>query len=454
MIIKELAQLLEPPNKDFEGHLLLSDQKIIWTLSYVQGRLIYAIDGLHPVRRWNRILNQHFPKFHLDIDTAQLTAQPYWQLSLLDQGFKKQQLSLVRAKLMLRDIIQECLFELSQCTSLTREWQAASLPMSRYCKTISLSQWEIKMTIENVKEMQKEWQSLGLTDFVPTLSPTLKQSLDLQHSPVPYEYITGRYTLWNIATKLGKPIGVIVKSLLPLIQAEALELKIISDLSLSDIQLSPLLTLAGPANYIAVEIPRALKTTPPSPIPPSPISPSPIPPSPIPPSPIPTKSTESPAVAVTVAASPKPEVVLSNDDPSGPLIACIDDSPVLAHSLKKILSTGGYRTLIIQEPMQGFSQLIEHIPSLILLDVMLPHADGYSVCRFLRDTPVFRHTPIIILTGRSKPVDRARASIAGATEFLVKPPEPEELLHMIDKHLGKGEKISGEQGYDNNPGNN
>ncbi|MBE9069543.1 response regulator, partial [Leptolyngbya cf. ectocarpi LEGE 11479] len=162
-----------------------------------------------------------------------------------------------------------------------------------------------------------------------------------------------------------------------------------------------------------------------------------------PPPPISAKPAEPPAVSMTVATSPQPEVRLSSDNTGGPLIACIDDSPVLAHSLKKILSTGGYRTLIIQEPMQGFSQLIEHMPSLILLDVMLPHADGYSICRFLRDTPVFKHTPIIILTGRSKPVDRARASMAGATEFLVKPPEPKELLTMIGKHLNKGEKMSG-----------
>ena len=85
--------------------------------------------------------------------------------------------------------------------------------------------------------------------------------------------------------------------------------------------------------------------------------------------------------------------------------------------------------------MRGFSQLIEHQPALILLDLMLPNADGYSVCRFLRDTPVFAKTPIIVLTGQSKPVDRAKARLAGATEFLVKPPKPEHLLRMIQMHL-------------------
>ena len=72
---------------------------------------------------------------------------------------------------------------------------------------------------------------------------------------------------------------------------------------------------------------------------------------------------------------------------------------MLAHGLKKILATAGYDVLIIQEPMRGFSLLIEHKPDLILLDLMLPNADGYSICKFLRDTPVFEKTPIIILTG-------------------------------------------------------
>jgi len=92
--------------------------------------------------------------------------------------------------------------------------------------------------------------------------------------------------------------------------------------------------------------------------------------------------------------------------------------------------------LSIPEPMRGFSQLIEHKPDLILLDLLLPNADGYSICKFLRETPVFKKTPIIILTAKNTSIDRTRAQLVGATGFLAKPPQAQELLDMVQKHLG------------------
>ncbi|MEO0434083.1 MAG: response regulator [Cyanobacteria bacterium J06656_5] len=433
MDIKELTKLLKLPNTQFEGHLVLNDHKTIWTLHFVQGRLIYAVDGLHPVRRWNRTLNEYFPKFHLDIQPAQISDRQHWQLYLLDQGFKRQQLSLVRAKVMLRAVIQECLFELSQCAYATSDWQQVELPISRFCRTIALSPWEIQMTMNKVKDMQREWKRLGMAGGNPTLSPTLKKPIDPQRLQVPHPYITGKYTLWHIASKLSKPVGEITKSLLPLVQDESLELKTLPDLPLAAVRLSatspPVVQTNTQTNPSVVAMPQSFRPSPSSSIAAKPYES--------------IGSRTIPAASPAPGATPpKPEAISPGND-NQPLIACIDDSPVLAHSLKKILATGGYRTLIIQEPMQGFSQLIEHLPSLILLDVMLPNADGYNICRFLRDTPVFKDTPIIILTGRSKPVDRARASMAGATEFLVKPPEANELLQMIHKHLRKDEKLSG-----------
>ncbi len=430
MEITELIQLLELPNNQFEGHLTLNDHDVIWILHFVQGRLILAVDELHSVRRWNRAINQYFPKFNLKSKAAQLSSHQHWQLYLLDQGFKYQQFSLVRAKVMLRALTQECFFELSQCTYLKSEWQPTPLPISRFCRTIALSSWEIQMIIHKIKEMQRDWQKAALPVIKPTLAPTLTKPIAPQWLSVPHQYITGKHTIWDIATALEQSPVDLAKSLLPIIRNEILELKIIPDLPLEEIQLSPQSLPGVPTHLTTAARSQNLK-------PASPVTISANSAKPAKSSPPQITTTQVPQKSST------PEPVLSSDNSHLPLIACIDDSPVLAHSLKKILATGGYRTLIIQEPMQGFAQLIEHRPSLILLDVMLPHTDGYNICRFLRDTPVFKDTPIIILTGRSKPVDRARASMAGATEFLVKPPEAKELLNMIHKYLRAGDKISG-----------
>jgi chemotaxis family two-component system response regulator PixG len=85
--------------------------------------------------------------------------------------------------------------------------------------------------------------------------------------------------------------------------------------------------------------------------------------------------------------------------------------------------------------MRGFTQLIEQKPDLILLDLQLPNVDGYSVCKFLRDSSVFEKTPIIILTAHNTVVDRVRAKQVGATAFLGKPPQSQELLQMVQKYL-------------------
>ena len=389
MKLAELAKLLELPDKHSDGHLVLSDRDVTWTLNFVQGQLLYAVDGLHAVRRWKRTLKQYFPNANWYVGKPQPSDSRSWQIHWLDHGLNQQQLSLIRAKLLIRTVIQECLFELSQCTHLSNDWQPTSFPISRTCRSIALSDWEVQMTFSKVKEMQQQWQDAGLAQLKPTLLPILKPETDAQFLPIDRQYLKGNFTLWDIAVQLDKPLVEITKSLLSFVQDKILEFQTLPDLPLSTLELSA---------------PRP-----------------------------PTVKQPIQKVVAVKAVPPNPQRLPS--EVGQRLIACIDDSPVLAHSLKKILVSAGYRALIIQEPMRGFSELIEHKPSLILLDLMLPNADGYSVCKFLRDTPVFAKTPIIILTGQSKPIDRAKARLAGATEFLVKPPQPDQLLQMIHQHL-------------------
>ncbi len=399
MKLTELVQLLEPPNKHFSGYLFLSNQKVAWGLIFIQGQLLYAEDKRHAVRRWSRNIEQYFPNYDWRADLTQPADCFSWQVRILDNGIHCQRLSLVRAKLMLRNLLQECLFELSLCDRLDINWQPTSLPVSRSCQSIALSSWESKMIFGKVDIMHKQWQEIGLMQWEPTLSPTLKK--DVQASqlstnlPVDHAYLRGDFTLWEIAGQLNKQPGEVAETLLPFIHEETLDFLAIADFP----------------------IPNAQATAP-------------------------NTAPQQISVAAQIAQSSTALEVGHTRPQAGPsdcvqpLIACIDDSPVLTHSLKKMLGSVGYRTLIIQEPMRGFSQLIDHRPALILLDLMLPNADGYSVCKFLRNTPVFEKTPIIILTGQSKPIDRARASLAGATEFLVKPPKRAQLLEMIGRYAG------------------
>ncbi|MDB9528299.1 response regulator [Oscillatoria sp. CS-180] len=395
----ELTQLLDPPNKRFDGHLILNDDNAQWTLSFVKGQLLYVADQLHAVRRWNRVLKQFFPNWNWPSESLTAIDPKTWQLALLDQGVQQQQLSLIRAKLLIRKVTQECLFELSHRSHLQSDWQPRSLSISRACHSIALSVWEVKMTLSQVENMQQQWQAAKLERLSPDLSPVLKKGAPTECLPVPSQYLNGKLTLWDVADQKSQSVTELIQSLLPLVDKGFLEFQSIPDIPLPQIRVNTsFVPVAQSSSQSAVSQVKS---------PQLPLSKAPV-------------------------APPKSQ---ANASESKAVVACIDDSPVLAHTLKKILESAGYEALTIQEPMRGFSELIEHQPSLILLDLMLPNADGYSVCKFLRDTPVFEKTPIIILTGKNKPIDRARARLAGATEFLVKPPQPEELIQMIEKHL-------------------
>ncbi|NES72694.1 MAG: response regulator, partial [Okeania sp. SIO2D1] len=109
--------------------------------------------------------------------------------------------------------------------------------------------------------------------------------------------------------------------------------------------------------------------------------------------------------------------------------------PVVAETLKKIVQPAGYRFISIQDPIRGFVKIAEHKPDLIFLDLEMPHANGYTVYQFLRKAPAFEKIPVIIFTSRNNLIDRSRAKLIGAADFLSKPPKPEEALKMIQKHL-------------------
>jgi chemotaxis family two-component system response regulator PixG len=375
MILTRLTQELDNLSKPSDGELILRNYTVVWNLHLVRGKLLYVTDELHPVRRWNRALKQHCPNWNWSVESLQLSDNQSWQCELLTQGFNQKQLSLIQAKLLIRTVVQECLFELSSYTDLNSNWKPSKKTISMFYQLAALSAKEIQTVLNNAAQMQQKWQAAGLDHLNPTLAPTLRQGADPQALPVSDKYLNGQFTLWDIASQLEKSVTEVTRSLLPFVEKGILQFQEIPDL------------------------------------------------------PVPT--VKQPVTATPSLLETKP----SESTQKQPLIACIEDSPVLVHTLKKILMPAGYDVLTILEPMRGFSQLIEHKPDLILLDLHLPNADGYSICKFLRETPVFKKTPIIILTARDTQIDRFRAEQAGATEFLSKPPQPKELLQMVQKNL-------------------
>jgi len=118
-------------------------------------------------------------------------------------------------------------------------------------------------------------------------------------------------------------------------------------------------------------------------------------------------------------------------------VLCIDDGLVLRQTVEHILNHYGYRVASIGEPIDALSLAIRTKPDLILCDIAMPELDGYEICAMLRQTSLFRQTPIIMLTGKDGFIDRVRARMVGATDYLTKPFGSQELITLIEKYSSR-----------------
>jgi twitching motility two-component system response regulator PilG len=117
-----------------------------------------------------------------------------------------------------------------------------------------------------------------------------------------------------------------------------------------------------------------------------------------------------------------------------PHILCLDDDLTIAKTVEEILSKNGYHISLITDPLPGLSLIFELKPNVILCDIAMPKLDGYDICAMLRHSRVFQNTPIIMLTGKEGFIDRIRARMVGATDYLTKPFGEQELLLLIEKY--------------------
>ncbi|NJL91722.1 MAG: response regulator, partial [Coleofasciculaceae cyanobacterium SM2_1_6] len=120
-------------------------------------------------------------------------------------------------------------------------------------------------------------------------------------------------------------------------------------------------------------------------------------------------------------------------------VVCIDDDGAIGKMIEYTLQAHGYRVTIIQDPLESISQIFQLQPDLILCDLVMPKLDGYDLCGMLRQSTPFRQTPILMLTGKDGFIDRVRAKMVGATDYLTKPFQEQELLMLLEKYIGLGE---------------
>ena len=104
-----------------------------------------------------------------------------------------------------------------------------------------------------------------------------------------------------------------------------------------------------------------------------------------------------------------------------PRILVVEDDDALGTLLRYNLEREGYAVALATDGEEALIQAEEQLPDLVVLDWMLPRVSGIEVCRRLRQKPLSRNVPIIMLTARGEESDRIRGLDTGADDYVVKP---------------------------------
>jgi len=112
-------------------------------------------------------------------------------------------------------------------------------------------------------------------------------------------------------------------------------------------------------------------------------------------------------------------------------ILVVEDDDNVALTIERCLRRENYKVTLASSGVQGLQLARRRIPDLVLLDIVMPGMDGFTVCKEMRSDPVLSEVPIIFLTARSKEDDRIAGFLAGGDDYLGKPFNLDELTLRI-----------------------
>jgi twitching motility two-component system response regulator PilG len=120
------------------------------------------------------------------------------------------------------------------------------------------------------------------------------------------------------------------------------------------------------------------------------------------------------------------------DSPTSAIkVLVIDDSNTIRRSAEMFLRQAGYEVLLAQDGFEALAMISDHRPRVIFVDIMMPRLDGYQTCALIKQNPVFKSTPVIMLSSKDGAFDRARGRLAGSDLYLTKPFTKENLIRAV-----------------------
>ncbi len=399
-----MLQLITQSESKFTGRMeIVTSKGVKWDIYLGLGRVVWATGGSHPHRRWQRLLVKYCSQPQSQPTIRGQDQFEAWDYHILSILVKRNQVPLERVKLIIIDLFEEILFDLYQ-----RSVQQESIFAIRWDLGIRPSQQQVlpphtivspESSINQTREIWKGWQEAGIGGVFPDLAPVIRNQAELkQLIPVPVyqnlqRVIDGQRSLRDVALVMKLDLMKLVKVLFPYLRRGMIDLTAVADV------------VVQPENRQSLE-PR---TTP-----------------------------ENRRTTPENRLTPERQPIVSRtniNNAHAPLIVCVDDSKQICEEMEYNLTQAGYRFIGLQDSVMALSTLLEVKPDLIFLDLIMPIANGYEICAQIRRISLFHDTPVVILTGNDGLVDRVRAKMVGATDFLTKPAKLEKLLATIQKYI-------------------
>ena len=113
----------------------------------------------------------------------------------------------------------------------------------------------------------------------------------------------------------------------------------------------------------------------------------------------------------------------------------IDDSKTIRRTAETLLKKSGCEVFSATDGFEALAKILEHRPSIIFVDIMMPRLDGYQTCALIKNNKIFKDTPVIMLSSKDGLFDRARGRIVGSERYLTKPFTEDELLSAITQYV-------------------
>lgn len=116
-------------------------------------------------------------------------------------------------------------------------------------------------------------------------------------------------------------------------------------------------------------------------------------------------------------------------------VLVVDDEPAILKLVEVSLIRQGYQVTTASNGVEALAKVEEEMPTLILMDAMMPYMDGFEALTRLKENPDTQNIPVIMLTAKRHDADLIQGLQAGAASYLTKPFNPTELIALVERIL-------------------